>query len=82
MGVVSSFYLNLYWKNKAAKIDGEALNGRLSRKKTRSLVSFTYYLMLMASCVSIHHVPLQHRLCVLPFNSILTLTGVSTDPTG
>ena len=33
MGVVSSFYLNLYWKNKAAKIDGEALNARLSRKK-------------------------------------------------
>lgn len=68
MGVVSSFYLNLYWKNKAAKIDGEALNGRLSRKKTRSLVSFTYYLMLMQAvfpyikslcntgCVSYHSI--------------------------
>ena len=69
MGVVSSFYLNLYWKNKAAKIDGEALNARLSRKKTRSLVSFTCYLTLLmqavfpcikslcnAGCVSCHSI--------------------------
>ena len=82
MGVVSSFYLNLYWKNKAAKIDREALNARLSRKKTLVPGFFHVLPNADASCVSIHQVPLQHRLCVLPFNSILTLTGVSTDPTG
>ena len=58
VGVVSYFYLNLYWKKKrkAAKIDGAAPSARLNRKKTRPLVSsLTSHVTLLMLAVCVFH---------------------------